>query len=352
MSSVEPKLAGVRFHAGSKVYHFDAAHLPDLKEGDFVIVETTRGRQIGQVVALGRLPHDALLEAVKPVERKATGRDLALRRYWQSKEAEALTLCRKIAAQLELPLKIVSAEYSFDGARLLFAYMAEDKVETQALRQEVSKSFRARVEFKLIGARDVAKLLGGYGACGELQCCTRFLTDFSSISIKMAKEQDISLNPQEITGMCGRLRCCLAYEYEHYAETRRSLPKRGKEIGTPHGRGVVVDVLPLREAVLVRIGEQQFEVHRDDVISLEEYEKLVEHAARPVLPPAEPTSLSPAEEPKEAPAVRRRRPRSSRRAARTPAPSAAEEKPQAGERAPSRRRRRKRRPADQDASNG
>lgn len=352
MSSVEPKLAGVRFHAGSKVYHFDAAHLPDLKEGDFVIVETTRGRQIGQVVTLGRPPRDATLEAVKPIERKATGRDLALRRYWQSKEAEALALCRKIAAQLELPLKIISAEYSFDGARLLFSYTAEDKVETQALRQEVSKSFRARVEFKLIGARDVAKLLGGYGACGELQCCTRFLTDFSSISIKMAKEQDISLNPQEITGMCGRLRCCLIYEYEHYAEARRSLPRRGKEIGTPQGRGVVVDVLPLREAVLVRIGEQQFEVHRDDLIPIEEYEKLVEHAAHPVLPPTEPVSTSPVEEPHEPTPPRRRRPRSSRRAARASSQPAAEGKRESGERSTPRRRRRKRRPADQESANG
>jgi hypothetical protein len=134
---------------------------------------------------------------------------------------------------------------------------------------------------KLIGPRDVAKLLGGFGACGEVRCCSRFLTEFSPVSIKMAKEQGISLNPQEITGMCGRLRCCLVYEYEQYVMARKALPSRNKEVGTPHGKGTVVDLLPLKDSVMVQIGEQQFQVHRDQIVPLEEWERLQKRAAEP-----------------------------------------------------------------------
>jgi hypothetical protein len=195
-----------------------------------------------------------------------------------------MIICREVNESLGLPIKIVKAEYSFDGTRLTFVYSAdseEEKVDTKDLRQEMSKSFRARIEMKLIGPRDVAKLLGGFGACGEVRCCSRFLTEFSPVSIKMAKEQGISLNPQEITGMCGRLRCCLVYEYEQYVMARKSLPARNKEIGTPHGKGTVVDILPLKEAVLVQVGEQQFEVHRDQIAPLEEWEALQKRAAEP-----------------------------------------------------------------------
>ncbi len=282
--------AGVQFRAIGKIYHFDAADLPTLKKGDLVVVETARGRQIGLVVTLAPPGSDVALESIKPIERIATGRDLAVRNYWQSKEAEALEACRQIARKLDLPLKVVGVEYSFDGSRLLLLYTAEDKVDTQALKHQVSQSFRARIELKLIGPRDVAKLLGGYGACGELRCCSQFLTDFSSISIKMAKEQGISLNPQEITGMCGRLRCCLIYEYEQYVQARKGLPKRGKQIGTPHGPGVVVDVLSLKEAVLVNVGDQQFEVARQDIIPIEAIEASPQPASRPSEEPAEPTA--------------------------------------------------------------
>ncbi len=269
MSQVKT-IASVRFHTVGKVYHFDATRLPQLARGDFVVVETTRGRQIGEVVMIGPPTQQTVLESIKPIERVATGRDMAIARYWRDREPEALAACSETARRLDLPLKVVNAEYSFDGTRLLFLYTAEDKLETQALKQELGRSFRSRVDLKLVGPRDVAKLLGGYGACGELRCCSTFLTDFSSISIKMAKDQAISLNPQEITGMCGRLRCCLQYEHEQYSQARHSLPKRGKEIGTPYGRGVVVEVLPLKEAVVVAVGEQQYEVAAADLLPLEE----------------------------------------------------------------------------------
>lgn len=279
------RIAGVRFQAVGKVYHFDASAHPDLRVGDFVIVETTRGRQMGQVASVEPLNGQRRVEGpLKPIERRATGRDLAIRKYWESKELEALVICREANKTLGLPIKIVKAEYSFDGMRLTFLYSAdseEEKVDTKDLKQEVSKSFRARVEMKLIGPRDVAKLLGGFGACGEVRCCSRFLTEFSPVSIKMAKEQGISLNPQEITGMCGRLRCCLVYEYEQYVLARKALPGRNKEVGTPHGVGKVVDVLPLQDSVMVQVGEQTFQVHRDKIIPLEEWERLQQRAAEP-----------------------------------------------------------------------
>jgi cell fate regulator YaaT (PSP1 superfamily) len=278
------RIAGVRFQCVGKVYHFDASGHSDLKVGDYVIVETTRGRQMGEVASIEPFTDKRPVEGpLKPIERRATGRDLAVHRYWEGKELEALLICREINQKLGLPIKIVKAEYSFDGTRLTFLYSSdsEEKIETKDLRQEVSKSFRARVEMKLIGPRDVAKMLGGFGACGEVRCCSRFLTEFSPVSIKMAKEQGISLNPQEITGMCGRLRCCLMYEYEQYVQARKALPSRNKEVGTPHGKGTVIETLPLKDSVMVQIGEQQFEVHRDQIIPSEEWEALQKQAAEP-----------------------------------------------------------------------
>ena len=285
MTSVPTRIAGVRFQPVGKVYHFDASAQADLKVGDYVIVETARGRQMGEVASVEPFTDKRRTEGpLKPIERRATGRDLAVRKYWEGKELEAMIICREVNHNLGLPIKIVKAEYSYDGTRLTFLYSAdseEEKVDTKDLRQEMGKSFRARIEMKLIGPRDVAKLIGGFGACGEVRCCSRFLTEFSPVSIKMAKEQGISLNPQEITGMCGRLRCCLAYEYEQYVMARKSLPARNKEIGTPHGKGTVVDILPLKDAVLVQVGEQQLEVHRDQIVPLEEWEALQQRAAEP-----------------------------------------------------------------------
>jgi cell fate regulator YaaT (PSP1 superfamily) len=279
------RFAGVRFQSVGKVYHFDASAQADLRVGDYVIVETARGRQIGEVASVEPFTDKRPTEGpLKPIERRASGRDLAIRKYWEGKELEAVIICREANKSLGLPIKIVKAEYSFDGTRLTFLYSAdseEEKVDTKDLRQEITKSFRARIEMKLVGPRDVAKFIGGFGACGEVRCCSRFLTEFSPVSIKMAKEQGISLNPQEITGMCGRLRCCLVYEYEQYVLARKSLPSRNKEIGTPHGRGTVIDILPLRESVLVQVGEQQFEVHREQIVPLEEWEALQKRAAEP-----------------------------------------------------------------------
>jgi cell fate regulator YaaT (PSP1 superfamily) len=194
--------------------------------------------------------------------------------------------CRAESSALNLPIKIVKAEYSFDGQTLTFLYASdqEERVETNELRQVMSRLYRARIETRQVSPREVAKIIGGMGACGiEQRCCSRFLTEFSPISIKHAKEQGLSLNPHDITGMCGRLRCCLIYEYEQYVEARRHLPKKNAIVGTPAGQGKVVDILPMRDSVVVRVGEDEtakvIVVHREQIVPLEELKRLQEKAA-------------------------------------------------------------------------
>lgn len=280
--SIEPSsesIVGVRFNPVGKVYHFSAGDHPELREGDLVVVTTSRGQQIGQVAVVGPLESTDIEGRLKPVDRRATGRDLAIRKYWESRELQVLITARELNAEVGLPIKLVKAEYSFDGKQLTFMYSAEERRETKALRQRLSRAFRARIEMRQIGPRDVAKILGGYGACGGPRCCSTFLTEFSPISIRMAKAQGVSLNPSEITGMCGRLRCCLIYEYEQYVAARKHLPKKGKRVGTTFGEGKVISLFPLKETALVDLGDRRVEVHREDIIPLDEWRALQEKAA-------------------------------------------------------------------------
>jgi cell fate regulator YaaT (PSP1 superfamily) len=274
---------GVRFMPVGKIYHFDASAHRDLRKGDWVIVNTARGRQMGEVALLEPPKNGEADGPFKPIERAATNRDLAVRHYWTRKETEAMVIGREKVQQSGLPIKVVRAEYAFDGSRLSLLYTNEDnKLNLGPLTEELQRAFKAKVDMRLIGPRDAAKIIGGGGACGlDTRCCSMFLTDFSPISIKMAKEQGISLNPTEITGMCGRLRCCLIYEYEQYVAARKLLPKRGKEVGTPHGAGKVIDLLPLKESALILVGEMMHVVHRDDIQPLAELEAFQRKAASP-----------------------------------------------------------------------
>ena len=252
-----PQIVGVRFSKVGKIYHFDTGLIEDIKIGDMVVVETSRGWQLGQVAQLS--PREKHLgEGLKAIDRRATPRDLVLRQMWQTREAEVVEAAKARAAELNLSLiKVVSAEYSFDGSRLaiMFSSETDEKVDLKSLRSDMGRAFSpAQVELRQIGPRDVAKMLCGMGACGlETRCCSRFLTEFSSISIRMAKEQGISLTPTEITGMCGRLRCCLIYEYDQYVEARAGLPKKNKRVWTPEGEGRVLDVAPIRQGVIVAL---------------------------------------------------------------------------------------------------
>ena len=253
---MKPFLVGIRFQRVGKIYHFDASAHDDIQIGDFVVVDTSRGRQLGEVVALIGSLSSSSKGGWKQILRKATPRDLVMRQLWQKKEQEALRHCKEKAKELNYQnVKILAAEYTFDGTRLNFLYSteAETKVNLRKLRTAMSRIFqRAKVEFHQIGPRDVAKIIGGLGACGlDQRCCSKFLTEFNPISIRMAKEQGISLSPSEITGMCGRLRCCLIYEYQQYKDARQLLPKRKQKVETPFGKGIVADVFPLKDSVLV-----------------------------------------------------------------------------------------------------
>lgn len=289
-----PFIVSVRFQPVGKLYHFDATAFPDLVPGDRVIVETSRGTQLGEVIQTFTTPPPPPPDGEwKPIERRATPRELVMRQLWQKKELEATINARAAAAEMKLKgVKIIASEFSYDGSRLaiLFSTETDEKLDLRDLRSVLQRGYtRSKVEMRQIGPRDVAKLIGGMGACGIAQrCCSKFLTDFSPVSIKMAKEQGISLTPSEITGMCGRLRCCLIYEYEQYVQARKTLPKRNKRVITPRGEGKVIDTYPLRDIVVVLLdhGErddrpERAEFHKDELQPWDELEALRRKAEAP-----------------------------------------------------------------------
>jgi cell fate regulator YaaT (PSP1 superfamily) len=281
-----PRIVGVRFSKVGKIYHFDARKIENLRIGDVVVVETSRGWQLGEVMVMVEDPIAPPEGTWKALDRLATPKDLMQRQSWQVKELEVTENARKRVKELKLSgVKIVFSEYSYDGTKLsiFFSSESEEKVDLKSLRADMQRAYApAQVELRQIGPRDVAKVMGGMGACGlEMRCCSRFITEFSSISIRMAKEQGISLTPTEITGMCGRLRCCLIYEYENYVEARKLLPKRNKRVITPDGEGKVIDVSPIREMVLVELNEIGRKEYHKDVLTLVEDQDSQENKNNP-----------------------------------------------------------------------
>ena len=273
---------GVRFQKLGKLYHFKVGTQTDLEVHDKVIVETKRGRQLGEVAQFVPPEKVTRSRGMRVIDRKANPRDLVMQQVWDAKNLDALITCREKAHALGVrEVKFVKSEYSYDGSWITIYYSTEQrKMELGHLRKLMSQTLQSRVELQLIGPRDVAKILGGYGACGGPRCCSTFLTEFSPVSIRMAKAQGISLSPNEITGMCGRLRCCLVFEYEQYVEAKKKLPRMKKIIGTPYGKGIVRDVRVLRDSVLVQLnnGERK-EVFRHELEPLEELAALKEKAA-------------------------------------------------------------------------
>lgn len=267
-----PLVIGVRFNPASKVYYFDPGDLTDLKAGEFVVVETARGEEVGKVVIPPRkVDQEEIVGRLKGVQRPASALDLTQMTYYRHKEQSALERCRQKVQEHNLPMKVVRAEYNYDGSRLVFFFAAEKRVDFRKLVQDLSRSFRARIELRQIGVRDEAKLMGGLGRCGLTLCCATWLTDFDPVSIRMAKQQDLPLSPMEISGVCGRLLCCLAYENEYYAEVKAMLPKRDKVIDTPHGRGRVVQVNVINETVQVELESQvTVEVSHQELATLSE----------------------------------------------------------------------------------
>jgi cell fate regulator YaaT (PSP1 superfamily) len=249
-----PLVIGVRFHPATKIYYFDAAGYEDLTAGEEVVVETIRGEEVGRAVLAPREVTDAeIVSHLRRVVRRASAVDLTQMTFYRHKEQEALERCREKVQEHNLPMKLVRAEYSYNGRHLVLFFTAEKRVDFRDLVQDLARSFKARVELRQIGVRDEAKLLGGIGKCGLTLCCTSWLADFEPVSIKMAKQQDLPLSPMEISGVCGRLLCCLAYEEQHYAETKARLPRRGDIIDTPRGKGRVVGVNAVKESVQVEL---------------------------------------------------------------------------------------------------
>lgn len=252
-----PLVIGIRFNPATKVYYFDPAEFKDLRAGEHVVVETTRGEEVGKVVIAPRqVSNKEVVGRLKSVQRRASALDLMQMAYYRYKEEAALERCQKKIQEHNLPMKVVRAEYNYDGSRLVFFFAAEKRVDFRKLVQDLARSFKARIELRQIGVRDEAKLMGGLGRCGQSLCCTMWLTEFKPVSIKMAKQQDLPLSPMEISGICGRLLCCLAYENKHYVEVKEKLPKKGKVIDTPHGRGKVVQINVVKETVQVELESQ------------------------------------------------------------------------------------------------
>ncbi len=248
-----PEIVGVRFKQAGKVYFFDPAGL-EMNVSDQVVVETSRGLEIGRVVvAPKQVVESQVTEPLKPVVRKAEEEDFRQVGAWHAKEGDALQACQEKVANHNLPMKVLSAEYNYDGSRLTFYFNADGRVDFRDLLRELASTFRTRIELKQVGVRDKAKMLGGIGRCGRQLCCSSHLCDFSTVTMKMAKEQNLPLNPMKISGLCGRLLCCLSYEADQYTEMKQKLPRPGERVTTSFGIGKVLSANILKETVLVEM---------------------------------------------------------------------------------------------------
>ena len=246
-------VADIQFKKGGKVYYFDPGSL-SLTAGDEVIIDTARGPEYGFCSGGNHdIPRSQVIPPLRQVIRIATDRDKQVRQEYKKKEFEALAVCQQKIAEHKLDMKLVSAEYSFDGSKILFYFTADGRVDFRDLVKDLAAIFRTRIELRQIGVRDEAKLLGGIGPCGRPICCRTFLSELSPVTIKMAKEQNLSLNPTKISGLCDKLMCCLKYEQDHYEATRKRMPRTGKSIMTPDGLGTVSAINALSETVRVRI---------------------------------------------------------------------------------------------------
>ena len=243
-------VVGIRFRPTGRIYYYDPAGY-DLKTGQWVVVESTKGTECGRVVIAPRMMAFAEVagEGLKPIVRLASEDDLRQMLAYKSKEKDVLRRCAERISYHNLPMKLVEAEYTFDGSRLTFYFTAEERVDFRVLVRDLASLFHTRIELRQIGARDHAKLLGGVGVCGRTLCCSSWLTEFNVVSIKMAKEQGLPLNTAKISGVCGRLMCCLAYENEDYMAAKAEMPAFGEILMTPSGAGRVTGINVPKETV-------------------------------------------------------------------------------------------------------
>lgn len=254
------KVTGVRFKKPGKIYYFDPENLK-LEQGMEVIVDTSMGNEYGEVVIAEKMVEDdQVTEPLKKVIRVATEKDKKSRKEYKAKEPDALKVCAEKIKKHELPMKLIDVEYKFDGTKLIFYFTADGRIDFRELVKDLAAVFRTRIELRQIGVRDEVKRCGGNGICGRQLCCCSFLNNFETVSIKMAKEQNISLNPSKISGNCGRLMCCLKYEQCVYEDKLKRLPKVGAIVKTIDGEGEVVSIETLKESLRVKFqdGEDAF----------------------------------------------------------------------------------------------
>lgn len=261
-----PELVEVGFRSGGKVYSFDPAGL-ELDVGDQVIVRTSRGVELGKVLVANHVvPKAEITRSLERIVRKATSSDLSTAARNDRLAERAVKVCGEKIAEHGLDMKLVNGEVVFDGSRIVMSFVAEERVDFRKLVEFLARKFKTRIEFRQIGVRDEARLIGGYGPCGRRLCCTLFAGDQQPVSIKMAKEQNLPLNPMKISGICGRLMCCLKYEQEAYRCFREKAPAKGTVVRCSKGEGRVVDYLVPKERVLVDMGEgRQTEADLSDI---------------------------------------------------------------------------------------
>lgn len=258
------KVVGVRFRKAGKVYYFDPDDM-DIELNSNVIVETARGVEFGEVVIPNRYVEESEIVApLKKVIRIATEEDVRHDEENHRKEKEAFEICLKKIKEHNLDMKLIDVEYTFDNNKVLFYFTADGRVDFRELVKDLAAVFKTRIELRQIGVRDESKMMGGIGICGRILCCNSFLGEFEPVSIKMAKEQGLSLNPTKISGACGRLMCCLKYEQEAYEQILQKCPNTGAIVSTPDGQGVVMGVSLLKEEIKVKLS-------RDDEMDLKVY---------------------------------------------------------------------------------
>lgn len=260
-------VVGVRFKKAGKIYYFDPDEI-EIEKGQNAVVETARGIEFGEVVVgPKKISEEDIVAPLKKVLRIATTEDEIQNNNNIEKEKEAFEICLEKISQHELDMKLIDVEYTFDNNKVIFYFTADGRVDFRELVKDLAAIFKTRIELRQIGVRDEAKMIGGLGPCGKSLCCATWLGDFEPVSIKMAKEQNLSLNPSKISGICGRLMCCLKYEHEMYHGLRENLPEIGEKIYTPDGQGIVVENNVLLECVKVRHIIEEGKKNHDDKLS-------------------------------------------------------------------------------------
>ena len=259
------KVIGVKFRNSGRIYYFDPGEL-DIQAGQGVVVETARGVEYADVtMGVTEVEESAVVSPLKHVQRVATEEDRQMRQYYWDKEKEAFPICEQKIREHGLDMKLVNVEYNLTGSKVVFYFTADDRVDFRELVKDLAYVFKTRIELRQIGVRDEAKMLGGLGPCGRPVCCKQFLDDFRPVTIKMAKEQNLALSPTKISGLCGRLMCCLQYEESCYEQMHKLMPKTGKEIETPDGVGIVVENNVITEKTRVKLTQE------DGTIDIREY---------------------------------------------------------------------------------